>query len=190
MESINSRLEHARELMLAGASQEAISIASEVLDEDMDNGVASAIITQAFVDLDRPGFAKLFGEHSVSKFPHMGEAWVNLGNAYHIGFQPEKAIECQQKAVDLRADDFAAMNNLALSNVNLANPEEAIKWCDRAEKIHPRHVEILETKGYAQLMLHQWEEGWKNYNIGVGRSSDRKRRSYCDHVEPVWNGRD
>ena len=188
MASISSRLEKAHELMLAGASQDAIAIASEVMDEDIDNGIASAIITQAFVDLDRPGFARLFGEHSTSKFPNMGEAWVNLGNAYHVAYEPEKAIECQKKALELRPDDFAAMNNIALSYVNLSEPEESIRWCDKAEKIRPRHVEVLETKGYAQLMLHQWEEGWKNYNVGVGRSSDRKRRSYGDKVEPVWNG--
>lgn len=174
--------------MLSGASEEAIRICSDVLDDNIGNPVATAIATQAFNDLGRPGFAALFGRATVEKFPQHAAAWINLGNAYQNAYNIEACIECQKKALEINPRDFAALNNIALSYVNLSMPDEAIRWCEEAEKIHPQHIEVLETKGYAQLMKHQWEEGWRNYNIGIGRSSDRKIRSYNDEREPVWKG--
>ena len=188
MESINSRLDLAHKLMEGGEYEEAISISSDVLDEEGENLVALWILTRCFVDLGKPGFAKTFAEKTVRIVPNDAGAWVNLGNAHQKAFEIDDVVRCNKRALEIDPFNFAALNNLAIGQLSLGDPEGAIKTIRRAEAINPGDVEARETLGLAQLALQQWNPGWSNYNVGVGRSSDRKRRSYLDHVEPVWDG--
>ena len=166
--------------MNAGDAESTIRLASEVLDEEPDNIPAFYMITRSFVDLGRPGFAKVFGKRCTELDPNQAAAWVNYGNAHQISFDLEGAIRCNSKALELDPKDFAALSNLALAYNSSANPEKALEYIARSEEISPNDPDTKENKGYCQLMLHQWQEGWKNYNITVGRNSDRKRRSYLE----------
>jgi tetratricopeptide (TPR) repeat protein len=185
----NSNLKEADELLISGNPEPALKLASEELDKNPDDPLATFLITKAFVDLKRPGFAQVFGKHNVRQLEKHAGAWVNLGNAFQLSFDLKAAIACTTKALEIDPDGpdtFAALNNLALTYTNNGDPLMAIEYANRAAALKKDDEEVLETMGFANLQMHRWTPGWSQYNKGLGRSRDRMIRNYNN--VPDWNG--
>jgi hypothetical protein len=141
-------------------------------------------MTKAFIDLKRPGYAQLFGKYCVNKMDDPG-SWVNLGLAYQLSYDIDKTIYCHEKALEISPKDFPALNNIALAYLNNGDPMTCLEYAHRGLRVSPDHVDIQETIGFANLMMHKWSHGWSLYNFGLGRTKDRTIRNYnC----PVWDG--
>lgn len=91
------------------------------------------------------------------------------------------------------------LNNLATVKLNQCDPEEALDICRRIEETDPATDIHLESKGYAQLMLWNWAEGWDNFDKGSFLNEKhnrydglyggwiRRARSY--NGEGYWDGK-
>lgn len=185
----NSKLKEADRLLNAGDPNSALLVASEALDENPNDPLAAFLITKAFIDLKRPGFAQVFGKHNVRQLESHAGAWVNLGNAFQLSFDLDLAITCSQKALQIDPDGmdtFAALNNLAITYSNNGDPIMAMEYAQKAIAFSPNDTEVTETMGFANLQMHKWTPGWNQYNAGLGRSRDRSERNYNN--VPVWDG--
>ena len=182
----NSNLELAGELIDSGKAEKALTIASEELDKSPDNPLALFLMTKAFLELRRPGYAQLFAKTCVRLMPTSQDAWVNMGLAYQLSYEIEKAVACNEKALQLKPEYFPALNNLALSYINNGDPEGGLEYAYRGLAVNPDHIDIVETMGFANLMMHKWTPGWNMYNNGLGRTKDRTIRNYNN--VPDWNG--
>jgi hypothetical protein len=81
-----------------------------------------------------------------------------------------------------------ALNHLALISLFRAEPERAIHFAERSLKKNGLQKDVLETLGYAQLMLGRWKEGFYNYDFSVNSHRVRKLKPF--HGEPFWDGSD
>lgn len=185
----NSRLKEADRLLQSDDPSAALLLASEELDENPDDPLAAFLITKAFIDMKRPGFAQVFGKHNVRQLENSAGAWVNLGNAFQLSFDLELAIKCSEKALELDPDGpdtFGALNNLAITYSNNGDPIMAMEYALKAIALSPNDAEVSETMGFANLQMHKWTPGWEQYNAGLGRTRDRTVRNYNN--VPVWDG--
>jgi len=185
----NSNLRLADEALIAGDANLALKLASAELDKNSNDPLATFLVTKAFIDLKRPGFAQVFGKHNVRQLENHAGAWVNLGNAFQLSFDLELAKTCTEKALEIDPDGpdtFAALNNLALTYSNAGDPVMAMEYAHKALALHPDDAEVSETMGFAHLQMHKWTPGWNWYNLGLGRTRDRMSRNY--NGVPVWDG--
>jgi tetratricopeptide (TPR) repeat protein len=185
-DTISSRVRQANDLLESGDSEAALTLASEELDEFPDSLMAMYTMTRAFIALKRPGYAQLFAKNCLRVMDTSPDAWVNMGLAYQLSYDIDKSIACNEQALRLDPEYFPALNNLSLSYVNNGDPMGGMEYAHRGLKVKPDHVDIVETMGFAHLMMHKWTPGWNMYNLGLGRTSDRTIRNY--HGVPDWNG--
>lgn len=171
--------------MEAGEQELALKIASQELDDDPENLLAAHIIQRCFVELERPGLARIVGKYCVDRNPKEAGSWIGLGNAYQINYDLDNAEKCLKHALSLEPRNFSALNNLSLTYVNKAEPDKAISFAQRSLNSRPELIDAYENMGFAYLMKQDWVKGWAYYNVGVGRSSDRKIRF---PELPQWDG--
>ena len=86
---------------------------------------------------------------AIDSDPDYAEAYNNLGNAYLIKGEPDKAITTYKKAVAIRPDYANAHNNLAVTYCSKGNYESAIIHCDKAvalgRRVNPELLELLKS---------------------------------------------
>lgn len=163
-----------------------MNIASEELDEKPGDPLTLFLMTKAFLNLKRPGCAQLFAKYCVNLMPTSYDAWLNMGLAYQLSYDMDEAITCNERVLALSKDYFPALNNLALSHILNGDPQTGLGYAYRGLEVAPDHIDVVETMGFAHLMMHKWTPGWNMYNRGMGRVSDRTIRNY--HNVPIWTG--
>ena len=186
MESISSRVNEAARFLEVGEPEEALRLATKELDAAPDDPVSLYIVGRALLDLERPGLAQVLCKRAVEVVPNDAALWNNLGHAYQMSFD-EKAEEALLNSLRINPRSYYALNNLSLVYVNKAQPDKAIAFAKKALSIE-NGLDAVENKAFALLMKKQWKEGWEGYEIGLGRSKERKERSYVNPTEPRWNG--
>ena len=186
MATISSRAEEANRLIEAGQAEEALRLGTKELDDFPDNPVALYIVGRALLDLERPGLARVLCRRAVEIIPNDAALWNNLGHAYQMSYDLEGAEEAFLTSLRLNPRSYYALNNLSLAYVNGGRPDKAIEFADKALFIYPEGRDARENKSFARLMKRDWD--WEGYELGLGKSKERKERSYVNPTEPRWNG--
>jgi tetratricopeptide (TPR) repeat protein len=91
--------------------------------------------------------------NKVINHPNFAYAWYNKGQAlFHLG-RYQQAIECYDKAFEIRSDFTLALDDKALALIGLGNNEKAIKCLDEAIKInkHDGYAYVVMGKAYCSL---------------------------------------
>jgi hypothetical protein len=114
-------------------------------------------------------------------------AWNNLGYAYKMDRQLEKAEHAFRKTVELNPKDSDGWMNLGGIFVATGTPDEAIKYSDKALNLYPKNPHAKWNRALAYLEKGDYEQGWRDYDAGV-RTSDRQERNYHEEGTPKWNG--
>ena len=174
--------------MESGQSDEAIKLASEILDDDMDNPWAMYVMVRAFNDLKRPGLAAVLGKSVADKLPNEPDSWNNLGLAFLNGWDLERAIECFEAALALSPNYYPAVHNIAQAHNFNGQPEKGLSYAQMAHEINPDDHSPVETMGYCNLQMQRWTPGWSQFNVALGRHQDRTIRCYGPDDVPVWDG--
>jgi tetratricopeptide (TPR) repeat protein len=130
----------------------------------------------------------------VDMYPNMPESWNNLGSVHVSTQRLEEAEECFKKALKLKPNFKAALNNLALLSVYDCNWKQAEYFASRSlpqytdeERANREDWDIRETLSYAQLANGRFGEGWDNYDVMVGKSKCRPLKFLGN--EPLWDGK-
>lgn len=88
-------------------------------------------------------------------------------------------------ALKLDPNNWRAMSNLALTYVNRGEAGLAVEWGKKALTHEPNDVNVLETLGYALLMMGKFEEGFAHFEKSVGS----KVRYVKPLGIPYWDGK-
>jgi tetratricopeptide (TPR) repeat protein len=187
MVNTSSRVKEANRLLELGQSEEALRLATKELDETPDDPVALYAIGRALLDLERPGLAQVLCKRAVEMVPQDWALWNNLGHAYQMAYDQEKAEEVLLNALRLSPRNYGALVNLSLTYVNWGKPEHAIKFAKKALSIKPDDKNALENIGLAYISKGD-RSGWEYYDLGLGGSRERKERSFVNPTEPRWSG--
>ncbi len=99
----------------------------------------------------------------LAEFPDRPEPAVNLGNLLRAEGRLEEALACYRRALELRPLDLQIYANLGLLLLDLGKPREAIALYEKALALDPDHSDIRMSLGIAQLLVGDFEHGWRNY---------------------------
>jgi hypothetical protein len=119
-------------------------------------------------------------------FPGEAAIWHNIGKLYHEKQEDDKADEFFRKALKCKGDFYNALEGLGMTHLNRAEFGQAIEYCNRALAENPDAQEAKINRGMAYLALKRWREGWRDYNVNVGKDKNRKEPIYGE--ETRWDG--
>lgn len=174
-------------MLEAGNHTEALVAAGEALEADFDDGRALYVAGIALYRAQRFGLAYNLFKRCAQLAPERSEAWNMQGVCAEQLWKLDLAERCFKEAIKRDPGSHAALENMALLEVNRCNPEEALKWCDRVAKLGVETSESLENRAMALLMKRDWS-GWVPYRKTSGLTKPRAMRAYNDPEEPMWNG--
>ena len=146
---IDTQIQLAHDLAEAGEPDEALRIASNVLNENPDEARALFLASYVFLQAERFGMAYNLLMRASQIVPKREQVWNNLGMCCMRMDRIDEARKHLNRALQIEAKNYAAMNNLALIEVNEGNPEKALDLAVRSLKIQPNQWDVLETAGYA-----------------------------------------
>lgn len=117
--------------------------------------------------------------------PSCSQAWCSLGVAHRKENHPDLAEACWQKALSIAGDTVEVCNNMAGLYADMAEPQKALPWIERAGKVAPNDHTVKWHKALALLSLGDYEEGWKLYEARRQKEGWHPRDSVkC----PMWDG--
>lgn len=82
-----------------------------------------------------------------------------------------------------------AIQNLAIARIWNCDAKDAIRYCDMALAINPNDWRVIETKGYAHLMLGDYGEGWQAYEHIIGNTKQRPDKPPLPGLQYWYKGR-
>ena len=178
---MDGRLERATKLEETNPD-EALSLCSQVLNEDHNHPEATYIAARVLMTAGRWGMAYIMYLRCNQISPHKAEIQNSLGLACeHV--DPVLALKHYDNALRINPNHYHALNNKGLMLLRKGRPDLCIKYSDKCLKIHPDYIGGNINKATALLMLRQWREGWELYQSSLGIS--RTKREYG---APDWNG--
>lgn len=108
-----------------------------------DLGLAEADLAEGRLAEARRGLSGLIDTHAAP------QARVLLGVIESRAGNHSAATEHYTKALQLRSDDIAVMNNLAYTlSEHLGRPDDALKWATRAKQLAPDNAAVDDTLGW------------------------------------------
>jgi Tfp pilus assembly protein PilF len=178
-------LDTANALNLAGRYEEAEKIYDQLLTQNHDNAGLLAIMGTLQLQMGKVGLAiSLLERATVTR--QEGDVYCNLGVAYKQAGQYENCREAFSKAMKFNPSAGAMAAYSALF-VNIARPDEAIKWAAKALKADPECAMAHWNKGMAHLEKGEWRQGWEHCEWGFeSKPRMRVRRKIDD--KPYWDG--
>lgn len=170
-----------------GNNEQALSVANGVLDDDPDNAWALLIAGRICIKMQRHGLAYNLLHRALERAPNRWDCRTNLAAAA-IGMQRlEDAKRLLQDVRRIRPNDEKSLALLCLLAVYDCNPRLAIDLGEKSLTLKKDQWDVHESLGYAHLMLGEWEEGWKGYELFIGHSRYRPLKPPHDDC-PYWDG--
>lgn len=179
--------EQANALNVAGQFDEAEELYDMLLTQNHDN--AGLLVTLGTMYLHNPkkvGLAMTLLHRGIERSgKQLPEAISNLGLAYKMSGQRDKAIHYMKKAVDIDPTPECLTNYAGLF-VEGENQTEAIKMLNKAIEKDPSFALSHWNLSLMLLGEGQWEQGWKEYEWGQNPQGLRIDRNLGSL--PKWDG--
>lgn len=168
---------------------EAMRICCKVIEQDPDgldgkwSQMALFMIGYLMMESENYGLAYHMYKRCEQLNPRVSEIYSNMGMCLEYS-DPRGAEELFKKSYKMKPDNASGYANEGLLCLQSNRPEKCIKLSQKALDIDPNLIAPKHNIGLAQIMLRQWEDGWKNYfdTLGV------KHRERRDYGFPEWNG--
>src|SRR5688572_5735789 len=180
-------LEIAKELVKQGRADDALRLCNEILNDDPESAAALYLAAWAFIKGERYGLAYNLLIRSAALNPRPQQTWNNLGMAAIGMHRLEEAEAFLEESLKRDPEAAASLGNMALIAVYNCDPQKAIYYADRAIKVDPDYSVAWENKGYASLMMGDWETGWTGYESMIGQSKYRPLKPPHEGC-PYWLG--
>jgi tetratricopeptide (TPR) repeat protein len=121
-------------------------------------------------------------QKALALVPENADYHCNLGDALHVQGKIPEAIEFYKQTLALNPKHFKACNCLCNANFDLGNLAESVHWCEQALAIQPDFGDALMNQCLLQLLLGDYANGWRNYEV---RWKVYPPRAFN---EPLWQG--
>ena len=167
-----------------GQINDAVQAYNELLNKSFGDPAVLFYLGTALFQQGQYGLGASCLKAVIETKPKMQSAYQNLGNCFKLALDYKGAEEVYRMGMKLGDDSqlFCCMGSL---NINVGSPEKALEWYKLGLKLDPHNDIIKYNIGLAQLEMGQWDEGFKNYNLGFA-GGNRPARSYA-HL-PEWDG--
>jgi tetratricopeptide (TPR) repeat protein len=128
--------------------------------------------------------ARINLQQALALRPDSAEAQNNLGSVFEDQGQLEEACIHFRRAIVLQPSYVEAHNNLGNVFRKQAQYTEARHSYDQALALRPGYVEALWNRSLLELLLGNYPEGWRDYEVRSRRTSHRPR----EFPQPLWRG--
>lgn len=156
------------------------------LDNNWEDPYALFKLGYVFMAAGSTGLAYQVFRRSSDIYPGDAAVWHNIGKLYHDKQNDEKAEEFFRKALKCKPNYSNALEGLAMTSVNKGEYGQCIHYSNRALAENPDSEVARINRGMSYLALKRWDEGWRDYNINIGRDKNRREIIYGD--EKRWDG--
>jgi cytochrome c-type biogenesis protein CcmH/NrfG len=95
-------------------------------------------------------------EKEAAAHPDNADIWIQLGNTYFDGNDPDRAAAAYEKALALTPDNPDVWTDLGVMYRRKGQPQKAVEAFDRAIKIDSRHQTARFNKGV--VLLHDLQD--------------------------------
>ena len=92
---------------------------------------------------------------ALKEHPQNENLWFLKGNTFYFLLQPQKAIDCYEKALDIKKDYYEAWNNMGLAYGELKQYQKAFDCYEKALDIKEDLHEAWNNMGIAYRKLEQ-----------------------------------
>lgn len=148
-----------------------------------------SLLGHIYIAAKRWGMANIFCRRALEVgHPNFGRGelsrlYNNLGLTFvELPRQAAEADRCLRKALKLDPQNAEAMSNLATLAMRECEPQACVYWAEKALALNGDIAAARQDKGYANLMLGNWPEGWAGYEEMVGHQRGGMRD------EHYWDG--
>jgi len=182
---MNERLQRAYQLREAGQPDEAARLCSDVLNDEPHNVEALFCYGLLLISVERFGMAVNVFARCCQLAPDSHEALTNFALSLISLNEFTESEAVLHRVLKKNPNYCPALNNMALLKVNTVNPQAALEYGVRSLAINPNQSDVLESMGYAKLMMGDWD-GWAGYEAMINGSKYRKHKPLGK--EPYWKG--
>ena len=158
----------------------------KILNQEPEDPGLLYLLADIYLRRDWDGLAGILLTQLLKKYPNHSQAWCNLGIAHRKENRLDVAKAAWERALAIAGDSEEVCNNMAGLYADMAQPKEAMAWCDRALKVNPESVSGQWHKALALLTLGRFEEGWPLYKSRQKKEGWHARDSV---VAPEWDGK-
>ena len=182
---MNPIIQRAYELRAKGDPDEAMRLCSSILNDAPHDVEALFCVGLILIGSERFGLAANIFARCVQLQPDSHEALTNFALSLISLNEFKESEQILHRVLKQHPDYAPALNNLALLKVNMVNPKAALEYGARSLAVNPNQPDVLESMGYAKLMLGDWD-GWAGYEAMIDTSKYRKHKPLGS--EPYWKG--
>jgi tetratricopeptide (TPR) repeat protein len=119
--------------------------------------------------------------------PGDGDTWTLLGGALSKTGEQDAAIECCRQALRLKADDAAAMYNLAFAYAAKGMHGEALKWTEAVLRQQPDVPMFHMQRAGLLLREGRYAEGWREWEWRL-KKQDFRALNKRSSLPYLWKG--
>lgn len=182
---MNPLIQKAYQLREQGNPDDAARICSDVLNDTPHDVEALFCYGLLLISAERFGMAANIFARCVQLNPESHEALTNFSLSLISLNEFKESEQILHRVLKRHPEYCPALNNMALLKVNLVQPKAALEYGTRSLAINPNQHDVLESMGYAKLMLGDWD-GWNGYEAMINTSKYRKHKPLGK--EPYWEG--
>jgi tetratricopeptide (TPR) repeat protein len=162
--------------------EEAISFYKRALAVKPDYVDALCNLGGAYRQLMRLDEAADAFRQAIALAPKNADNYCNLGDALHVQGKIAEAVELYKQTLALNPKHFKACNCLCNASFDLGNLADSVTYCEQALAIKPDFGDALMNQCLLQLLLGDYANGWRNYEVRWKVYSPRAFN------EPLWLG--
>lgn len=182
---MNPQIQKAYQAREAGDLDAAARLCSDTLNDTPHDVEALFCYGLLLITAERFGMAANIFARCVQLAPDSHEALTNFALSLISLNEFKESEQILHRVLKQHPDYCPALNNMALLKVNTVNPKAALEYGARSLAINPNQSDVLESMGYAKLMLGDWD-GWGGYEAMINTSKYRRHKPLGK--EPYWQG--
>lgn len=184
--SFQKRMDYAFQAVEGTAAGDAFVMAEDLLAEQPNDWRALFLMGLVMLRSENPGAGYTFCKRAAEAKPDDHRPWNNLAKACHETFRYDESREYLEKALALKPDSAAALQNMAVTVLNTGRPQDVFELAGKAEKIDPSvRPQARDCMAQAHFSLGQWRQGWEDFHATLGNKF-RRIKHYPNDAE--WNG--
>lgn len=168
--------------------EEALTIIDRSLAADPDDVPALSGKAAVLAAMVRHEEALEIYEKIIALQPGNVDALSNAGAACDRLRRFEQAMDFHRRAQHLQPKNPDVLYNLGCTLLSLRQCDEVVAICEIGLAVDARHANLHWNKAFAQLLLGQWEEGWKEYEWRWYAHALGPRTLKPVLSQPMWSG--
>lgn len=181
---MNDLQRHVTELLESERIDEAMPLILEMIDDNPDDPVALNFRGYVHLLLEDDSTAYQFFKRSVDISPNAGNL-VNLGKSLNEMGKHEQALQLFMQAAEYAPDSAQTYANASATLIQMAKWKDAQACSEMALECDADNLHAKTNLAHAQLAQGQWEQGFANFELGLG---GKFRREWTYNDKGRWNG--